>query len=159
MKRSAARLLALLGLVLVVSMLEVGMSDRWVQAPSRVYTVVQLQAHLATAPRAWVNRTVLVRAIGGGCIPWAAPKDEPCVDDPPDLVQMGPAGLVAFFPLVCSQLDPLPRFVRRFPWLRRWLPAPQVLYPGPLRVYCIQLPAVPTGNALLLDSLPSCGPA
>ena len=158
MKKSAVWLLAGVGLVLVAGVPVVGLSDRWTQAPRPVYTVAQLHAYLATTPRAWVNRPVVVRAIGGGCIPWAALKDAPCVDEQPSLVQLGPSGLVAALPLVCGQLAPLARFARQFTWLRRWLPAPQILYAGTLRDYRIQLPADPTGDALLLDSLPNCGP-
>jgi hypothetical protein len=151
--------MALAGLVLVAGGAGVGMSGRWPQTSNQIYTPAQLQALLANNPRAWVNRQVLVQAIGGGCIPWAARKGEPCVDEMPALVQQGGTGLVASLPLVCGHLAPLPRFARQLPWLRRWLPAPQILYPGTLWVYRVQLPAVPTDDALLVDSLPSCGPA
>jgi hypothetical protein len=70
---------------------------------------------------------------------------------------MHAADIVASLPLVCGQLPPLPRFVRQIPWLGRLLPAPQVLVPGRLAVYRIQLPRIPGYDALLLDSLPSCG--
>jgi hypothetical protein len=151
--------MALATLVLVAGVAGVGMSGRWTQASNQIYTPAQLQTLLAKNPRAWVNRQVLVQAIGGGCIPWAALKDEPCVDEMPALVLQGATGLVASLPLVCGQMAALPRFARQLPWLRRWLPAPQILYPGKLWVYHIQLPAVPAGDALLLESLPSCGPA
>lgn len=160
MKRSAAWLLALAGLALVAAGAGADVNGRWaLSRDERVYTVAQVQADLTASPRAWKDREVLVRATGGGCIPWAMPRGEACVDEQPVLVQMGPAGLVASLPLVCGQMAPLPRFVRQFPWLHRWLPPPQVLSPGTLRVYRIQLPADPAGEALLLDSLPSCGAA
>lgn len=159
MTRSAAGLMVLVALMLVAGGTAAGMSGRWTPAPSQVYTVAQLHAHLANDPQAWVNRQVVVRAIAGGCIPWAAPKDEPCVDEQPALVQMGPAGLVSSLPLVCGVLPSLSRTLRKVALLRRWLPAPQILQPGKLMIYRIQLPAVPAGDVLLIDSLPSCGAA
>jgi hypothetical protein len=155
MKASSALLLALAGLLLVAGAARASMSSR--QDQSRVYTVAQLVARQADDPRAWANRRVLVRGIGGGCIPWAAPNDSPCVDEGPELVEMRGDNLVAALPLICGQDTPLPKFVRELPWLGRCLPAPQVLYPGKLAVYRIQLPAIPGYDALLIDSLPSCG--
>lgn len=160
MTKCAAWLLALAGLALVAAGAGLDASGRWTPRwDEPVYTVAQIHAALATTPRAWGHRQVLVQAIGGGCIPWAMPTDDACVDEQPVLVQRGSAGLVAALPLVCGQLAPLPRLVRQIPWLRRWLPAAQILDPGTLRVYRIQLPADPAGAALLLDSLPRCGPA
>jgi hypothetical protein len=155
MKASSAVLLALAGLLLVAG--AAGASINSGQGQGRVYTVAQIVARQADDPRAWANQQVLVRGIGGGCIPWAAPKGSPCVDEQPELAEMRADTLVAALPLVCGQLYSLPRLVRELPWLGHVLASPQVLYPGKLTVYRIQLPRIPGYDALLLDSLPSCG--
>jgi hypothetical protein len=155
MKMSSALLLALAGLLLAGGTVGASMSDHHDQ--TRVYTVAQLVTGQAHDPRYLANRRVLVRATAGGCIPWAAPKDSPCLDEGPELVEVRAGTLVAALPLICGRDRPLPRYVRELPWLGRLLPAPQVLHPGTLAVYRIQLPRIPGYEALLLDSLPSCG--
>jgi hypothetical protein len=125
--------------------------------PDPVYSVAQVNTYFADNPRAWRGRQIRVRGIGGGCIPWVAPRDAPCVDEGPELVELRAGTLVAALPLICGQDPPLPRYVRELPWLGRLLPAPQMLHPGTLAVYRIQLPRIPGYEALLLDSLPSCG--
>ncbi|HWE63445.1 MAG TPA: hypothetical protein VHB98_17150 [Chloroflexota bacterium] len=127
--------------------------------PGPVYSLTQVNMRLADNPRVWRGRQVRVWAIGGGCIPWAAPEDPQCVGEGPELVQMRADTLVTVLPLICGQHPPLPRFVRTLPWLGRLLPAPQVLNPGTPAVYRIQLPTDATDEAQLLDSVPNCGPS
>lgn len=156
MKGFIALLSGLAGLLLVTGVAAAQASR---QDPGPVYTVAQVLARLAHDPQAWANRRVQVRASAGGCIPWAAPKGEPCIDEVPELVEMRAGTLVAALPVVCGQDPPLPEFVRALPWLGRLVPAPQALVPGKLAVYRIQLPRTSGYDALLLDSLPRCGDA
>jgi hypothetical protein len=152
-------LLAAAGLVCVCLglSLPLGWSIQSRAGPDPVYSVSQVARHLADDPQAWGGRRVRVRAVGGGCIPWAAPKGSPCVDEGPALVEMWAGTLMASLPVICGQDRPLPWFVRDLPWLSRLLRAPQVLIPGKLAVYRVQLPPASGHDALLLDSLPDCG--
>src|SRR5690348_101104 len=99
MKGFSALSIAIAGLMLAVGTAGVSMSGGRDQ--SQVYTVAQIVAHQAHDPRAWANRRVLVRAIGGGCIPWVAPTDSPCIDEGPELVEVRAGTLVAVLPVVC----------------------------------------------------------
>jgi hypothetical protein len=126
------------------------------QVRSQVYTVTQVQARLAEDPRAWADRQVRVRATAGGCIPWAAPKGSPCIDEQPALLEMGSTGMMAALPLVCGPRPLLFGFVPHLTWLGSLQPTLQTL-PNATGIYRIRLPAVPGSEARLLDSLPSCG--
>jgi hypothetical protein len=123
-----------------------------------IYSVAQVQRLLMDSPRAWSGRQVDVRALAGGCIPWAAPKHEPCIDEGPELVQLGPAGSGAALPLLCGSTRPLTALLWRIPWLGRRFLGLQALQPGALAVYRVQLSAHLEDGVRLVDSNPSCGP-
>lgn len=119
-----------------------GASLAWPIGPeyaAPVYSVATLRADLAREPRAWVGRTVRVRARpeicpreiedeGMGCGSWRPTLVPPTVSDPGD-----------FLLLVRGPGDPLLTTLRRLPALGRLLPAPQVVNWGAVAVYRVRL--------------------
>ena len=128
-----AALLILLALLAAVAL------DLRAASPERVYTVAEVRRGLATQPRQWVNRTVLVRGV------FLVTMSDPGVVDvfhPPPyilvtyaLYQPGPRRLggISGLPLTLKlaphlappRSNPLLAALRRLPWLGYMFSAPR----------------------------------
>jgi hypothetical protein len=160
MARSPLLLPGLLGLLLAAGLAVPAIS--WLPDHAPVYTVAQLQAHLARDPTALVGRTLRVRGIANpaGCSTTDAQQGAPC----PDRWRQGivdPDG-VTLLPLTAGPSNPLLAFVRRVPVLGGLAPAPQAVHWGVLATYRVRLGAMPHSlcgttpcyEARLLDATP-----
>jgi hypothetical protein len=124
-----------------------------------VYTVAQVEAQLASHPRAWVGRALLVRGAVVPCLAVPSVGERPCAALAPGSVRPPRE------PLTLVQGDPPPvalAWLRRVPVLGTLLPAPQVLTWGVVATYRVRLQATPESicgsgvcfEALLLDAAP-----
>lgn len=131
-----------------------------------VYPIAVLTKQLAYHPRAWVGRTVLVRAVVQGIInhTWrkgceqsplcAMVQAQWNLDDPDG------TDLTASLPLQWGAPDPLRALLRQAPLIGHLAPPPQVARPETAATYRIQIRAVRHGihdagyAAVLLDVAP-----
>jgi hypothetical protein len=143
------------------------------RARSPIYTVTQLQAGLAHDPRAWTNRTLLLRgvAIAVGC--WVI-VDRLTADGlnpadwctPPRFVPFilkdADPTAVAALPMAWTGPDPRLTVARRVPLLSLLLSAPRAVDWGKVATYRVELRAMPQSacstatcyEAVLLDAAP-----
>jgi hypothetical protein len=110
-----------------------------------VYSVAQVEARLASHPRAWTDRTLLLRgvavAVGGHCDANLAGVAHVCPPARTALEDFGPtAG--APLPLALAGPGPLLTVARRVPLLVGLLPAPQVVNWGEVATYRAELRAI-----------------
>jgi hypothetical protein len=120
-------------------------------AGTRVYSVAQVQRHLARDARRWVGRTILVRGVVAG---------EPAYHPSPSLVDVDAAAPIDPLPLAWAGADPLRAYLRRLPVLDRLAPQVQAVRWGAVAVYRIQLRVAPASScpyppcyeAVLLDA-------
>jgi hypothetical protein len=161
MKYHLTPLLVLPGLVLVTGLELVASASH--MNHRRVYTVAEVQAHLADDPRAWLGRIVRVRGIARACQPSGSPARVLfCRRRPQDLLDPGPVGASDPMPLAWSARGSWLTVLRRVPVLGQLMPAPQRLRWGAEATYRVQIRAVPAGSctsvpcdeALLLDVAP-----
>jgi len=141
MTRRIALVLAALALVVAIIM---ATGQRPTPAGA-VYTVAQARAGLARNPRAWVGRTILVRALVIRCR-----LVEGCVALPPGIPRVGfvdgipiiemprAAVLSQALPLQVGE-DPFRSFLRRIPLLHGVIPAPRQLSPAHPATYRVRL--------------------
>jgi hypothetical protein len=127
-----------------------------------LYTVAEVQTHLARNPGAWAGRTLLVRGLvtPAGCEAWPAPESTSCRDR-----RQGIRDAEGFtpLPLTLGAPNPLLGLLRRLPAVSRLVPPPPTPHMGVLATYRIQLRAVAEGlcggtaycyEAVLLDAVP-----
>jgi hypothetical protein len=130
-----------------------------------VYSVVQVEAHLASHPQAWTDRALLLRgvavAVGGHCHANLAGAAPMCPPTRAALEDFGPTAS-APLPLALAGPGPLLAVARRVPLLGEFLPAPQVVNWGEAGTYRVELRAIsgePCGagscyEAMVLDAAP-----
>ena len=179
-----------IGLILVALILASGAGAAVVRGAgsfSAVYSVAELRADLARHPGAWLGHTVLVRGVvSGGWFPLVlhgvgAGSGRPVVVFhramlPAPALPPLPGGFLtgarltdsstpsptASLPLALGGEDPLLAFLRRLPWVGRFVPPPRGLQWGASAIYHVRLQAAPSGScghavcyeAVLLDSMP-----
>jgi hypothetical protein len=130
-----------------------------------VYTVTALQAHLAQEPAVWVHRTVRVRALAeaDGCARWDRAERPSCLEWQVLLFDPGADARAHPLALVPGPVLALLTVLRRLPFLRRLVLAPQRVHWEAVATYRIQLRAVSAPpndpapcrcEALLLDAAP-----
>lgn len=176
-----------IGLILVALMLAGGAGvaiARGSGSFSQVYSVREVRAGIARHPSAWLGRTVLVRAIASGAwLPLAiggpgsgsgftvmwfyGGRGRPL----PSTRTILPSALLtdsstqapaAGLPLAFGGEDPLLSFLRRLPWIGRFMPRPRSLNWGSPAIYHVRLQSAPAGScghaicyeAVLLDAVP-----
>jgi hypothetical protein len=130
-----------------------------------VYSVAQVEARLASHPRAWTDRALLLRgvavAVGGHCDAHRAGAAPVCPPTRAALVDFGPTAR-ASLPLAWAGPGPLLAVARRVPLLSGLLPAPQAVDWGEVAVYRAELRATADEScgagtcyeALVLDAVP-----
>jgi hypothetical protein len=131
-----------------------------------VYSVAAVRSHLEQDPWAWVGRTVQVRGlfVFGACDAWLDYYTGVCVSWQ-GLVDPDPSVGSPVLPLTLGDPPRLLAALRRLAFLGDLMPAPQVLHPGTLATYRVQLQAIAnsfcdTGvagvcvKAVLLDPAP-----
>jgi hypothetical protein len=131
-----------------------------------LYTVAEVQAHLAHGPRYWVGRTLFVRGEIVPCLAMPSAANHLCAALAPRGWQPpSPSPWRAAndpLPVVRAGLDPFLAPVRRLPPLGDLLPAPQVLQWGAVATYRVHVRTIPNSlcgasvcyEALLLDAAP-----
>jgi hypothetical protein len=127
---------------------------------SPVYTVGELQAHLADNARGWVGRSVRVRAIAMYC--WSPDVEMlgECYEIRPRLQDQG--GYGAAITLEWRTLNPPWQFLTHLPLIGRLVPPAQVIHWDTVATYRVQLRKLPAGPqamppsyvALLPDAVP-----
>jgi hypothetical protein len=162
MLRHRVLLITSLSLVLV-ALLVVPARDRPLhQGP--VLTVAAVQVHLAKDPRAWTNRTLLLRGVAAtaDCVNQLARAGIVCAPPQAVLRDASSSAAGARLPLAVASPDRLLTIVRRVPLLGSMAPAPQVVHWEVVATYRVQLQPVPAGScggttcyeALVLDVAP-----
>lgn len=131
----------LLGLVLAGMLGVVALDGRPDQG--LVYTVVQVQARLASDRRAGLGRTVWVRAHADACLIWTDRPGKPCIERQPVLIDAGAGEAVQALPLVQGPTCPLLALLRHVPVLATLAPGPQADHWGAVPTYRVQLRTVP----------------
>jgi hypothetical protein len=148
---AACWLIALSGLLLATCTAMVTASRQL--EGTQVYTVAQVQMHLARDDQPWVGRTILVRGMVAG---------EPAYHPVPSLVDADAAATADPLPLAWTGPDPMRAYLRRLPVLGRLVPRVQAVHWGEVALYRVQLRAAPANScasppcyeALLLDAAP-----
>jgi hypothetical protein len=151
-----------LGLLLAAGLGAAALSA-WPDRPTE-YSVTQVEAQLASHPRAWTDRTLLLRgmAVATGCFAQTADKPALCVPQRMLLGDTDPTATGAPLPLALAGTDPLLAIVRRIPLLGSFVPAPQVVHWDVAATYRVHLRATdealcggpPCYEALLLEAVP-----
>jgi hypothetical protein len=130
-----------------------------------VYSIAQAETRLASHPRAWTDRTLLLRgmavAVGGHCDANRAGAAHACPSTRAALEDFGPTSR-APLPLAWAGPSPLLAVARRVPLLHGLLPAPQAVDWGEVAAYRAQLRVAPGEvcgaatcyEAVLLDAAP-----
>jgi hypothetical protein len=130
-----------------------------------VYSVAQVEAYLASHPRSWTDRTLLVRgvavAVEGHCHANLAGAAPVCPPARTALEDFGPTAS-APLPLALAGPGPLLTVARRVPLLVGLLPAPQMVNWGEVATYRVELRAIsgepcgtgPCYEAMVLDAAP-----
>jgi hypothetical protein len=136
-----------------------------------IYTVSQVQAGLAHDPRAWTNRTLLLRGVASGVRCWVTAaglgadglKMTDWCRPPRFILWDGDPAAVAALPLAWASPAPLLAIARRVPLLGVLLPTPPAADWGKVATYRVALRAMPLAvcgsgtcyEALLLDAAPA----
>lgn len=151
--------ICLLALVLGTGIAAMIITNQIHQTP--LYTVAEVQAHLARSPAAWVGRTVRMPgvAVPPGCV---LRESMLCVAESSYLAYLVDPTRFALLPLTRGASNPLLALARRVPVLDGLAPAPQVVQWGVVATYRVRLRAMPHGlcgtttcyEALLVDAAP-----
>jgi hypothetical protein len=154
-------LTGLLGLLLAAG-LGAAALNAWPDRPTE-YSVTQVEAQLASHPRAWTDRTLLLRGVvvATGCFAQTADKAASCVPQRMTLDDADPTASGAPLPLALAGPNPLLTIVRRIPLLGSFVPASQVVHWDVAATYRVQLRATvealcggpPCYEALLLEAV------
>jgi hypothetical protein len=130
---------------------------------SPVYSMAQIQAHLAQQPERWLGRTVRLLALAQQCLTWGSPHNVlHCAGWRPVLVDPDDTALDPPLPLVTESSTPLLGLLRRLPLVGRLLPVQRLVWERP-EVYRVRLLRARTPRsclasscyqALLLDAAP-----
>jgi hypothetical protein len=130
------------GLALVAVLGTATLIDR--AGGGRVYSLAQVEDGLLKNPKAWLGRTVRVRAvisvlaapcslIVGGC--GRAPASYYALEAPPAASTQDPSSLIQPLPLTVGTADSVSQTLQRIPLLRNLVPGPpRLLEPGVVRV-------------------------
>lgn len=118
------------------------------------YTLAALDADLARRPRAWLGRTLRLRALlGGKCTGMAGLYTQSCASW--EMALTDPAGdpAVAPLPLAWGAAPPLIAALRRLPLLGGLVAPPQIVHSSATAIYRIRLQ---TTSCTVLDDGPVC---
>jgi hypothetical protein len=147
-------LFGVLGLLLATVLVVATLASRPAQGP--VYSVAQVEAHLARAPEHWVGRTTWVSGVAWPCLGWAYGPcliRVPILSDPDARAELALGRQTAY---------PLLAFVQALPFVARLLPPDPTPRWGVLATYRVRFRAIPITSctywpcyeAVLLDAAP-----
>jgi hypothetical protein len=128
-----------------------------------VYSLAQIDAHLAQQPERWMGRTLRLWALAQPCPNWGSPLNPiHCSALQTVLVDPDDSALDPPLPLAAGSGDQLLGLLRTMPMLGRWLPVQRLAWEHPA-TYHVRLHATQAGScrpppcyeAELLDAAPT----